>query len=94
MADIIWTGPALDDLDRIADYIAIDKPEAACRLVQVIVEKVGLSSHFPKMGRIPPELRRMSYRQIVIPPCRVFYRISSESVYIVGVLRQEQSYPI
>jgi plasmid stabilization system protein ParE len=28
MAEIIWTEPALSDLDTIADYIALDKPEA------------------------------------------------------------------
>jgi hypothetical protein len=27
MAQIIWTEPALSDLDAIADYIALDKPE-------------------------------------------------------------------
>ena len=29
MAEIIWTEPALADLDAIADYIALDKPDAA-----------------------------------------------------------------
>lgn len=28
MAEIIWTEPALADLDAIADYIALDKPDA------------------------------------------------------------------
>ncbi len=26
MAELIWTEPALNDLDTIADYIAMDKP--------------------------------------------------------------------
>ena len=31
MAEVIWAEPALNDLDAIADYIALDNPEAACR---------------------------------------------------------------
>jgi plasmid stabilization system protein ParE len=34
MAEIICTDPALSDLDAIADYIALDNPEAAKVLVQ------------------------------------------------------------
>jgi len=34
MAQIIWTEPALSDLDEIAEYIALDKPNAANRLVE------------------------------------------------------------
>ena len=38
MAEVIWAEPALNDLDAIADYIALDNPEAARRLVQKIFE--------------------------------------------------------
>lgn len=34
MAEVIWAEPALNDLDAIADYIALDNPEAARLLVQ------------------------------------------------------------
>ena len=33
MAALIWTEPALQDLDAIADYIALDDPLAARELV-------------------------------------------------------------
>ena len=36
MAQIIWTEPALSDLDDIAEYIALDKVEAARRLVKQV----------------------------------------------------------
>lgn len=29
MAEIIWTDPALQELDAIAKYIALDNPQAA-----------------------------------------------------------------
>ena len=36
MAEVIWAEPALNDLDAIADYIALDNPEAARQLMQKI----------------------------------------------------------
>ena len=40
MAEVIWAQPALNDLDAIADYIALDNPEAARRVLQKIFEYV------------------------------------------------------
>ena len=34
MARLIWTEPALLDLEEIAEYIALDKPSAAKKLVR------------------------------------------------------------
>lgn len=89
MAEVVWTEPALQDLDAIADYIALDKPEAARKLVQKIFDHVGQLAQFPSSGSIPPELRGMKYRQIVEPPCRIFYRFSNKTVYILHVMRSE-----
>lgn len=90
MAEIIWTEPALSDLDAIADYIALDKPEAARQLVQRVFHHVEQLADHPKSGSRPQELRGWRYRQIVEPPCRVFYRIDEDRVYILYVMRAEQ----
>lgn len=89
MAELIWTEPALSDLDAIADYIALDKPEAARRLVRRVLESVEQLADFPESGSWPLELDTKRYRQIVEPPCRVFYRHDGERVYILHVLRSE-----
>ena len=34
MAEVVWTTPALTDLDAIADHIALDNEDAARRLVR------------------------------------------------------------
>lgn len=90
MAEVIWTEPALSDLDAIADYIALDKPEAARQLVQRVFQHVEQLSDHPKSGSRPPELKGWRYRQIVEPPCRVFYRIDGDRVYILYVMRGER----
>jgi addiction module RelE/StbE family toxin len=91
MAEIIWTEPALSDLDAIADYIALDNPEAARRLVQRIFKHVDQLIDHPESGSKPPELKGWRYRQIVEPPCRVFYREDSGIIHILHVMRGERT---
>ena len=90
MAEVIWAEPALNDLDAIADYIALDNPEAARRLVQKIFEHVEHLASHPKLGSKPDELKGWRYRQIVEPQCRVFYREDSGRVLILHVMRAER----
>lgn len=95
MADVIWAETALAELDAVADYIALDKPSAAKKLVQTVFSKTGLLADFPEMGSVPNELVDLDYRQLIINPCRIFYRITSDQqqVYIVHILREEQDMP-
>jgi toxin ParE1/3/4 len=90
MARLIWTDPALRDLESIAEYIALDKPQAARVFVQKVFHAAERLVRFPKSGRIPPEIPHLPYREIVVPPCRVFYRLDGGTVYIVHVLRGER----
>jgi len=90
MARLIWTEPALSDLNEIADYIALDNIDAARRLVQQVLSSVARLEQFPESGRKPPELGRSRYREIIIGPCRVFYRSDGNNVYILYVMRSER----
>ena len=92
MAEVIWTEPALADLDAIAGYIALDKPAAAKRLVQRVFDRVEQLAAFPQTGGKPRDLSGTPYRQFVIPPLRVFYRVSDDRVYIVYVMRSERRF--
>ena len=90
MAEIVWSEPALADLDAIADYIALDKPSAAKELVRRVFAHVDQLRDHPKSGSVPAELKKSKYRQIVEPPCRVFYRYDGVRVYILHVMRSER----
>lgn len=90
MAEVIWAESALNDLDAIADYIALDNPEAARQLVQKIFAHVDRLESHPKLGSKPQELKGWSYRQIVEPPCRIFYREDAGRVLILHVMRAER----
>ena len=92
MARVIWAQPAIEDLDAIADYISLDKPLPAKRFVQRVFSRVEQLENHPKSGSIPSELKGTQYRQLVIPPVRIFYRTQKDVVYIVYVMRGERGF--
>lgn len=90
MAEVIWTEPALQELDAIAEYIALDNPAAASQLVKDVFDKIERLENFPNSGRIPPELPDSVYREVVVPPCRIFYREDEQRVLVLFVMREER----
>ena len=90
MAQVIWTEPARADLEAIHDYIAIESPAAAFAVVGRILRHVDQLARHPGSGSWLPELGRSRYRQIVEPPCRVFYRRDAGTVAILHVIRFER----
>lgn len=90
MAEIVWSEPALSDLDAIADYIALEDPVAAAELVKRIFAHVEQLAAHPESGSRPQELGRSRYRQVVEPPCRVFYRYDGHKVFILYAMRAER----
>jgi toxin ParE1/3/4 len=92
MVEIVWTEPALSDLDAIADFIALENPSAAIKLVRRVFRHVEQLADHPKSGSKPAELKGRTYRQIIEPPCRVFYRQDDACVFILHVMRSEQRF--
>ncbi|WP_029889063.1 type II toxin-antitoxin system RelE/ParE family toxin [Polycyclovorans algicola] len=92
MVEVIWSEPALADLDAIADYIALDNLSAAQQLVRRIFEHVDQLEAHPDSGSKPAEFSDWRYRQIIEPPCRVLYRqdVAQRRVSMLHVMRSEQ----
>ncbi|MDZ4299169.1 MAG: type II toxin-antitoxin system RelE/ParE family toxin [Moraxellaceae bacterium] len=90
MAEVVWTDPALQELSYIAEYIALDKPEAARGLVKEVFEAVERLQDFPLSGRTPLELPNSIYRELVVPPCRIFYRVDEGRAFILYLMRGER----
>jgi len=94
MAELIWSEPALAQLDAIADYIALDKPVVASALVKKIFDLTDHLERFTRLGRPFPEFPHPNYRQVWIKPCWIYYRIDSKQVYILHVRRAEKLFHI
>jgi toxin ParE1/3/4 len=89
MAEIVWSEPALSDLEAIAEYIALENPAAASEVIKRIFGHAEQLADHPQSGSRPPELGRSRYRQIVEPPFRIFYRHDGK-VFILHVMRSER----
>ena len=78
MAKVNWTFQALEDLSDIAELLAQNSSSYASHLVKLILEKTDLLQSFPELGRVAPELKIKSIRELVIKKYRLIYMLSSD----------------
>lgn len=91
---VIWSTTAAKDLVGIIGYIANDNPTIAYEKFLEIKKRAQNLYTFPERGRIVPELQEQGidqYRELVIAPWRILYRISRNSVYVLSVLDSRQN---
>ncbi len=87
--DFVWSNIAENDLKTIVEYIAEDSPPNALKIFKSLKQKASSLYTFPERGRIVPELREqgiLQYRELVISPWRILYRISEKRVLVLSVL--------
>ena len=89
-----WTTDAADDLERICDYIAEDRPESARRVAQSVIERIGTLETFPNLGRVG---RVQGTREIAFPPFPfvAVYEVFEirDEVQVLRVLHGAQQWP-
>ena len=86
---VVWADVAENDLKDILEYIAVDNQLSALVIFQETKQRTSSLYTFPERGRVVPELLDQSiliYRELVIPPWRIIYRISDKFVYVLSVL--------
>ena len=91
---IEWAEVAEKDLKGIVEYIAKDSPTNALKILKKIKQKASSLYTLPERGRIVPELQDQGiliYREFIIPPWRIIYRISEMKVYVLSVLDARQN---
>ena len=86
MRKIIWTKPAVSDLQAIVDYIAKDSKNYAHAFAEKILESVGNLSSFPLIGRFVPEYRKKEIREILFQSYRIIYRVESQKILIITII--------
>ncbi len=83
-----WADIAEDDLRNIILYIAEDSSTNARNIFEKIKETASSLTHFPERGRIIPELQDQGiflYREHIITPWRIVYRVSDKKIYVLSV---------
>ncbi len=89
-----WTGIAEEDLKNIILYVAEDSPTNARNIFSKIKETASSLTHFPERGRIVPELQDQGifhYRELILAPWKIVYRISGKKVYVLSVIDSRQN---
>ena len=73
---------------RSTSHSTIGPPQHS--YVRKVFDTVDRLKQVPNSGRRLAELPDSRYREVVVPPCRVFYREEGGSVYILYVMRSER----
>ena len=92
--EVVWADAAESDLKEIIGYIAADSPAAALKTLRKIKQKASALYTLPRRGRLVPELKDQGidlYRELVVPPHRIIYRISETKVLVLAVLDSRQN---
>jgi addiction module RelE/StbE family toxin len=86
MAEIRWTDLAVDDLKRIAEYIAIDSVTFARIQTKRFFDLVTTLETQPLVGRMVPELNDKAIRELVMSNYRIIYLVHSpDSITILTI---------
>ena len=83
---IIWTYPALNDLEDIYQYIAKDSEFYATSFVNEVKTAAKSLSFFANRGRVIPEFGNDSIREIFIKKYRLIYQYKDNTVYILSFI--------
>jgi toxin ParE1/3/4 len=85
---------AEQDLADIYEYISVDNPSAAERLLGRIEKDLGSLATQPLLGRIPrdPDIARLGYRYLIIADYLAFYRLESSVVLVHRILHGARDY--
>jgi len=83
---IVWTEPALEDLEAAAAYIARDSPRYAAAVVREAQQAARSLKEFSRRGRIVPELGDPSVREIFVRKFRLIYERRDEVIFVLGFI--------
>jgi len=83
---VAWTSSARDSLDEILSFIASDSPEAASKVLEVVLAAAESLSLFSERGRVVPETDTSTIREIFVYRYRLLYQVFAAEVQILAVL--------
>ena len=83
---VIWTELAWRDVESAAAYIAKDSPRYAAALIDAVVIAARSLSKSPERGRIVPESKDASIRELFVKRYRLIYATAPDRVIILAFL--------
>lgn len=89
---VYLSAEAEQDLERIADYIALDNPARAVSFLQELRRKCLALADMPERFPLVPRYEASGVRRRGHGNYLIFYRVEPEKVVIVHVLHGAQDY--
>ncbi|RLA08372.1 MAG: type II toxin-antitoxin system RelE/ParE family toxin [Gammaproteobacteria bacterium] len=87
MVKIVWTNKAKCWLKHIFDYISVDNPTAAKKVISGIYEQVDLLKAFPEIGFVFKKNNNQDIRIIMYGHYRIAYLIKDKNhIDILAIL--------
>jgi toxin ParE1/3/4 len=74
VVQVVWTEPAMADLEEIHDFIAEQSTRTAQAVVLRLQAAVLRLADFPLSGRVVPEFASSGYREVISDPYRIIYQ--------------------
>lgn len=90
---VAWTASASDDLAEIAIYIAKDSEFYAAAVVSELVAAARSLDVFAQRGRVVPEYRTASVRELLIRNYRLIYQLEDDAVYVLRIVHGARLIP-
>ena len=87
---LIWSPSALECIDKIAEYIAVDSVFYAKIFVRKVFNFGEQIVLFPESGRIVPEYEDKNLREIIYGNYRIVYRLDNEVINVLAVSNSAQ----
>lgn len=89
---VVWTRLALSDLNSAYDYIAVENPSAAARVVEKIEKALTALSRHPEIGR-PGRVE--GSRELVVSgtPFIAPYRVKAKRIEILAFIHGSRRWP-
>lgn len=86
MGRVIWTEPALTDVQDLMRFVAKDSPTNARKLGTRLLQAPRRLQRAPRSGWEVPELGREDIREILVRPYRSIYAIQRDECVILAVV--------
>jgi addiction module RelE/StbE family toxin len=78
MVKIVWTEISIIDLKEIFDFIADNSVKYASITTQNIYQRTQELIQNPNFGRIVPEFKKKTIRELIFGNYRIIYRLKNE----------------
>ena len=88
-----WTANAVNHLDNIYEYIALNSPTYAKQMVDKITHRSEQIVHQSLSGRKVPEYDSKDIRELIERPYRIIYRIKQDQIDVLAVIHGARLLP-